>query len=117
GAMPPLIGWAGATGSIVDSRAWLLYALLLLWQLPHVMAIAWMYREDYARAGYLMFPAKNQDRFMAWQTLGPSLVLFFLTLAAVAACGTPQRRCWDQPFSITRLDRFSCSRESRRENY
>ncbi|HTU32567.1 MAG TPA: protoheme IX farnesyltransferase, partial [Candidatus Acidoferrum sp.] len=56
GAMPPLIGWAAATGSIVDRRAWLVYALLLLWQLPHVMAIAWMYREDYARAGFLMFP-------------------------------------------------------------
>jgi len=87
GAMPPLIGWAAATGSIADSGAWLLYALLLLWQLPHVMAIAWMYREDYARAGYLMFPAKNQANFMGWQTLGPSLVLFFLTLAAVAANG------------------------------
>ncbi len=54
GAMPPLIGWAAASGRL-NSEAWTLYAILFLWQFPHFMAIAWMYREDYDRAGYLVF--------------------------------------------------------------
>ena len=55
GAMPPLIGWAAASGKL-NFQAWTLYAMLFLWQFPHFMAIAWMYREDYARAGYLVLP-------------------------------------------------------------
>src|SRR5437763_2389870 len=53
GAIPPVIGWAAARGGI-DSGAWSLFAILLLWQLPHLFAIAWMYREDYSRAGFRM---------------------------------------------------------------
>lgn len=75
GAAPPLIGWAGARGSL-SAEAWILYAILFLWQFPHFMAIAWMYREDYARAGYLTLPrGKGQGCFMAWQTLVFSLAL------------------------------------------
>lgn len=85
GAMPPLIGWAAASGTIVSGEAWILYALLFFWQFPHFMAIAWMYREDYARAGYCVLPHKTKHSFLAWQTLGPSLVLFLFSLAAVAA--------------------------------
>src|SRR6266403_2905872 len=55
GAMPPLIGWAAASGRL-NSEAWALYAILFLWQFPHFMAIAWMYREDYDRASYLVLP-------------------------------------------------------------
>jgi protoheme IX farnesyltransferase len=55
GAMPPLIGWAAASGNL-SLGAWVLYAFVFLWQFPHFMAIAWMYREDYARAGYLVLP-------------------------------------------------------------
>jgi len=55
GAVPPLIGWAAARGSL-SVEAWILYAILFLWQFPHFHAIAWMYREDYARAGILMLP-------------------------------------------------------------
>src|SRR5580693_582656 len=69
GATPPLIGWAAASGRL-DGNAWLLFAIVFLWQFPHFMAIAWMYREDYARAGYVVLPAgKSKDRFVAWQTL------------------------------------------------
>jgi protoheme IX farnesyltransferase len=57
GAMPVLIGWTGAAR--IDSRAWLLFALLFLWQFPHFLAIALMYREDYERAGYRMLPARD----------------------------------------------------------
>jgi protoheme IX farnesyltransferase len=53
GALPPLIGWAAARGT-VDAVAWTLFLLMFFWQLPHFLAIAWMYREDYARAGLPM---------------------------------------------------------------
>jgi protoheme IX farnesyltransferase len=80
GATPPLIGWAAACGHL-DGNAWLLFAIVFLWQFPHFMAIAWMYREDYARAGYVVLPAgKSKDRFVAWQTLLPSLALLAVAL-------------------------------------
>jgi protoheme IX farnesyltransferase len=85
GAMPPLMGWAAASGSIASGKAWILFAMLFLWQFPHVMAIAWMYREDYARAGYFVLPAKNEHKFLAWLTGAPSLALFWASLATVAA--------------------------------
>jgi protoheme IX farnesyltransferase len=87
GAVPPLIGWAAASGSISSGKAWILYAVLFLWQFPHFMAIAWMYREDYSRAGYLIFPAENEGRFLNWMTLAPALALFAAGLGAVAAVG------------------------------
>jgi heme o synthase len=60
GAVPPLIGWAAATGSL-DRGAWLLFGILFLWQFPHFYAISWMYREDYARAGILMLPVVDRE--------------------------------------------------------
>jgi heme o synthase len=83
GAMPTLIGWAAASGTIGSEKAWILYAVLFLWQFPHFMAIAWMYRDDYARAGYLIFPTNSEERFLAWVTLLPSLALFMAGLGAV----------------------------------
>ena len=75
GAMPPLIGWAGAVGSL-NLEAWSLYTILFLWQFPHFMAIAWMYREDYSRAGYLVLPRGNaRGEVMALQSVLPSLLL------------------------------------------
>jgi protoheme IX farnesyltransferase len=80
GAMPPLIGWAAACGRL-DAEAWVLYGMLFLWQFPHFMAIAWMYREDYARARYLVLPAGElRDRFVVWQTLAPSLALIGVSM-------------------------------------
>jgi protoheme IX farnesyltransferase len=58
GAIPPMIGWAAARGAI-DAGAWSLFAILLLWQLPHFFAIAWMYREDYSRAGFRMISSDD----------------------------------------------------------
>jgi protoheme IX farnesyltransferase len=62
GALPPLIGWAAAHGSL-SLGGWVLFGILFFWQFPHFMAIAWMYREDYARAGIQMLPVvdKNGD--------------------------------------------------------
>ena len=60
GAIPPMIGWVAASGRL-DPGAWLLFAILFFWQFPHFYAIAWMYREDYARAGILMLPVVDRD--------------------------------------------------------
>jgi protoheme IX farnesyltransferase len=60
GALPPVIGWAAARNSL-SQGAWVLFAIMFLWQLPHFLAIAWMYREDYARAGFPMLPVIEPD--------------------------------------------------------
>jgi protoheme IX farnesyltransferase len=60
GAMPPLLGWTAARG-IIEWPALALFAILFVWQFPHFMAIAWLYREDYARAGIRMLPVVQPD--------------------------------------------------------
>ncbi len=55
GALPPLMGWTAARGE-VSTEGWALFAILCFWQLPHFLAIAWMYRDDYAKAGFVMLP-------------------------------------------------------------
>jgi len=60
GAVPPMIGWAAASGSL-DRGAWLLFGILFLWQFPHFHAISWMYRDDYSRAGIKMLPVVDRD--------------------------------------------------------
>jgi protoheme IX farnesyltransferase len=60
GAMPPLIGFAAVRGTL-SFEAWILFAIVFLWQFPHFYAIAWMYRDDYARAGIRMLPVVEPD--------------------------------------------------------
>ena len=60
GALPPVIGWAAAENSL-SQGAWVLFGIVFLWQLPHFLAIAWMYREDYARAGLPLLPVLEPD--------------------------------------------------------
>ena len=60
GALPPLMGWTAARGQI-SGEGWALFAILFFWQLPHFLAIAWMYRDEYARAGYKMLPVVDPD--------------------------------------------------------
>jgi len=60
GALPPVIGWAAARGTL-SPGGWVLFAIVFLWQLPHFLAIAWIYREDYARAGFPMLPVIEPD--------------------------------------------------------
>jgi protoheme IX farnesyltransferase len=80
GAMPPLIGWAAASGRL-NIEAAILYAILFLWQFPHFMAIAWMYREDYDRAGYLVLPKGNMRvPFVILETLPPLLALVAISI-------------------------------------
>jgi protoheme IX farnesyltransferase len=85
GAVPPLIGWAAARGRL-DPEAWMLFAMVFLWQFPHFMAIAWMYRDDYDRAGYLVLPHGHaRVRFVMWQTLLPLSALLLVSLLPVVA--------------------------------
>jgi protoheme IX farnesyltransferase len=79
GAIPPMIGWAAARGN-VEAGAWSLFAILLLWQLPHFFAIAWMYREDYSRAGFRMI---STDDHSGERTASQSV--FFCILLLVIA--------------------------------
>jgi heme o synthase len=60
GAVPPMIGWAAATGELAYG-AWILFAIVFFWQMPHFYAIAWMHREDYRRAGFPMLPIIDRD--------------------------------------------------------
>ncbi|MGO8985449.1 MAG: heme o synthase [Terriglobales bacterium] len=80
GAVPPLIGWAAASGRL-NIEAGILYAMLFLWQFPHFMAIAWMYREDYDRAGYLVLPKGNvRVPVVMLETLLPLLALVAISI-------------------------------------
>jgi protoheme IX farnesyltransferase len=64
----------------------MLYLILFFWQFPHFMAIAWMYRDDYARAGYLVLPrGEYSAQFMSWQAVVPSLALIPVSLIAGAS--------------------------------
>ncbi len=79
GAMPPMIGFAAAHGSIT-SEAWVLFAILFLWQFPHFYSIAWMYRDDYARAGIRMLPVVEPDG----RSTARQIVLYGLALIPVS---------------------------------
>jgi protoheme IX farnesyltransferase len=93
GAMPTLIGWAGAAG-VIDRNAWFLFAVLFLWQFPHFLAIALMYRDDYARAGYRMLPHFDLDsRFTRAEILGFTVVLILTTLLPLAGHVGPVYLC------------------------
>ncbi|MEO8436625.1 MAG: heme o synthase [Pyrinomonadaceae bacterium] len=83
GAVPPLIGWAAARGEL-DVSAWVLFAILFLWQFPHFLAIAWMYREDYGRAGILMLPVVEPDG----RVTGQQIVLYTIMLLPVSLLPT-----------------------------
>ena len=90
GAMPPLMGWTAASGEITLG-AWFLFSILFLWQFPHFLAIAWMYKDEYAKAGIKMLPVVEKDgKLTAMQIvtftvllLPTSLAPFFLGISGV----------------------------------
>jgi heme o synthase len=79
GAMPPLIGYAASYGGLTP-EAWTLFAILFVWQFPHFLAIAWMYREDYARAGIRMLPVVEPDGM----STGRQIILYASTLIPIS---------------------------------
>jgi protoheme IX farnesyltransferase len=84
GALPPVMGWVAARGTL-DPGAWALFGVLFFWQLPHFLAIAWLHREDYARAGYPMLPVLDPEGgSTARQVVLQTLALILISLAPVA---------------------------------
>jgi len=81
--VPPLIGWTAARDSL-SLEGWVLFAILFLWQFPHFLAIAWMYREDYSRAGILMLPVVEPDG----RVTGQQIVVYTLMLLPVSLLPT-----------------------------
>jgi protoheme IX farnesyltransferase len=81
GAMPPLLGWTAARG-VIEWPAVALFAILFVWQFPHFMAIAWLYREDYAKAGIRMLPVVQPD---GWSTACEALIYAVLMIPVSAA--------------------------------
>jgi protoheme IX farnesyltransferase len=79
GALPPVMGWAAARGS-VEIGGWILFLILFFWQLPHFLALAWMYREDYARGGFPMLPVEEPTG----ASTGRQVVLQTLALLVVS---------------------------------
>jgi len=63
GALPPIGGWAAATGAVDSPVAWLLFGIVFLWQIPHVLAIAWLCNDDYTNAGFRMLPDRDENGF------------------------------------------------------
>jgi protoheme IX farnesyltransferase len=85
GALPPVIGWTARSGSL-DQGAFILFAILFLWQVPHFLAIAWMYRDDYAKGGFPMLPVLDREgTFTARQAVVHSLALLLVSLLPTAA--------------------------------
>jgi protoheme IX farnesyltransferase len=80
GAVPPMMGWAAATGRL-DLGAWILGGILFVWQIPHFLALAWMYRDDYARAGYRLLPAVDRPGDLTARLA----LLYILSLLPVTA--------------------------------
>ncbi|HKQ51834.1 MAG TPA: heme o synthase [Pyrinomonadaceae bacterium] len=83
GAMPPLMGWTAAANE-VTAGAWVLFSILFLWQFPHFLAIAWMYREDYGRAGIRMLPVVEPEG----RVTGQQIVAYTLMLIPVSLLPT-----------------------------
>jgi protoheme IX farnesyltransferase len=83
GALPPLIGWSAAEGGL-SAGGWTLFAIVFLWQIPHFMAIAWMYREDYGKAGFPLLPVIEPDG----RRTGRQAVLYAAALVPVSLLPT-----------------------------
>lgn len=85
GALPPVIGWAAARGTL-EPGAFILFAILFLWQVPHFLAIAWLYRDDYERGGFPMLPVIDREgRLTGRQAVLHSAALLVVSLSPVVA--------------------------------
>ena len=79
GAIPPLMGWTAATGRL-GLAGWIVFGILLFWQLPHFMAISWLYREDYGRGGFVMLSVRDESG----KAVARQAILYSLGLLAVS---------------------------------
>jgi heme o synthase len=89
GALPVLIGWTAAGGSVLDLQGWLLTSIVILWQFPHFMAIAWLYRNEYDLAGYRMITNVERTGVAAgWVAIIPAILLIPISIASIAPDNT-----------------------------
>src|SRR5438132_1305885 len=86
GALPPMIGWAAARGTL-NAGAWMLFAILFFWQLPHFFAIAWMYRDDYARGGFQMISSDDHTGERSGSQISFFCMLLFIVAGLPAFLG------------------------------
>lgn len=82
GAIPPVIGWTAVRNSL-DGGAWILFGILFFWQMPHFLAIAWMYKEEYRRAGFVMLRPKDESGLLT------AMEALVFTIALAAVCVAP----------------------------
>lgn len=90
GAIPPMMGWTGASGQL-EAGAWVLFGILFLWQLPHFLAIGWLCREDYAQAGFPLLSVKDTDGHRTARQMmsyGAALIPVSLLPTALGLTGT-----------------------------
>jgi protoheme IX farnesyltransferase len=83
GALPPVIGWAAARGEL-SQGSWLLFGIVFLWQMPHFLSIAWMFRDDYARAGFPMLPVLEPDG----RSTGRQVIIYAAALVPLSLAPT-----------------------------
>lgn len=90
GAFPPLIGWAAAENG-VSPLGWILFGVLLFWQIPHFMAIAWTYRKDYSNVDFPMLPVRDEtgDRVAFWSLVNAILLLIVSVLPSFLGLASP----------------------------
>jgi protoheme IX farnesyltransferase len=86
GAIPPMMGWTAATGRL-DLGAWILGGILFIWQVPHFLSLAWLYREDYARGGFRMMPAADPDGAVTGRAAFVHALALLPVTGALAAAG------------------------------
>ena len=86
GAIPPMMGWTAATGQL-ELGAWILGGILFIWQVPHFLALAWIYREDYARGGFRMMPAADPDGSITGRAAFINAIALLPITGALAAAG------------------------------
>jgi protoheme IX farnesyltransferase len=86
GAIPPMMGWTAATGQL-ELGAWILGGILFIWQVPHFLSLAWMYRDDYARGGFRMMPAADPDGAVTGRAAFVHALALLPVTGALAAAG------------------------------
>lgn len=87
GALPPVGGWAAATGHLGSTAMWILFTIVFLWQIPHVMAIAWVCKDDYSTAGFRMLPKNDPKGFRASAMILPCLIALLPVCAGLYLVG------------------------------
>ena len=89
GALPPVMGWTAARNDVAP-EAWFLFGILFLWQMPHFLSLAWLYRNDYSRAGYRLLVVRDESgKTTSMQILGYTLALVPFTLFPLLVAGAP----------------------------